>query len=160
LPDVPSLGRRGEGWVLLQFVLFAVIAAACAWGPRWSDEVQATLAIIGVVAALAGAAIVAWSARLLEKGRTLTPLPRPPRGGELVEDGPYRVVRHPIYSGALLFFLGLSLALSPFALVPTALLAVLFALKSAVEERFLREAFPAYELYAEQTRWRLAPLLY
>ena len=158
MPEVPSLGRRGEGWVAPQLVLFAVIAAACVWGPRWPDAVQTALAVVGLGAALGGAAVVAWSARLL--GNALTPLPRPPRGAQLVEDGPYGVVRHPIYSGALLFFLGLSLALSPLALVPIALLAILFALKSAIEERFLRAEFPAYAAYARRTRSRLVPRLY
>jgi protein-S-isoprenylcysteine O-methyltransferase Ste14 len=158
LPELPSLGRRGGGWVALQFVLMAVIVAVCVFGQRWPDPVQIPLAVLGVGLQLAGGALVVWSSRLL--GRNLRPFPRPPRDGALVEDGPYRVVRHPIYSGAVLFFAGLSLALSPLALVPTAVLAVVLALKSAVEERFLQEAFPTYRPYADRTRWRLVPLIY
>ncbi len=122
MPEIPSLGRRGEGWVVLQGVLIAAIVAVCAFGPRWPDGRQAALAVVGTILAFAGVALVAWSSRLL--GRSLTPLPRPVRDGGLVETGPYRVVRHPIYSGLLVLASGLSLAFSPLALVPTVLLGV------------------------------------
>ena len=115
------------------------------------------MAIAGVALLLAGGALVVWSARVLGTG--LTPFPRPPRAGALVTDGPYAVVRHPVYSGALLFFAGLSLALSPLAFAPTALLAVVFALKSRVEERFLLETYPAYAEYRRRTPWRLVPFV-
>jgi protein-S-isoprenylcysteine O-methyltransferase Ste14 len=158
LPEIPPLGRRGEGWVVLQAVLIAALVALCAVGPRWPDGVQVPLAVVGTLLALVAVTLVAWSSRLLGKG--LTPLPRPVREGALVETGPYRVVRHPIYSGLLVLASGLSLAFSPLALVPTALLAVLFALKAAVEERFLSEAYPAYEAYAERTRSRLVQFVF
>lgn len=158
MPDVPSLGRRGGGWVVLQFVLFAAAAAACAAGPRWPEGARAALVVAGVLASLAGAAVVVASAR--ELGSALTPFPKPRPHGRLVETGPFRVVRHPIYAGGLVFLAGLSLVLSPLAFAPTAALAVLWALKARVEERFLREAFPGYAAYAERTRWRLVPYVH
>ncbi|HXF98820.1 MAG TPA: methyltransferase, partial [Gaiellaceae bacterium] len=108
--------------------------------------------------ALAGAVIVVLAARAL--GRGLTPLPRPPARAGLVQHGPFRVVRHPTYAGALALFAGVALALSPLALAPLAALAVIWALKAAVEERFLRARFPGYAAYAERTRWRLLPFVY
>lgn len=158
MAEVPALGPRGEGWVVVQFLLMGLAAAACIAGPRWPGSVATVLVVAGTVLALAGAALVVWSVRQL--GKSLTPLPRPPRGSVLVGDGPYRIVRHPVYTGALAFFVGLALALSPLALVPAAALSAVFGLKSRVEERFLREQFPGYAAYSERIRFRLLPYVY
>jgi len=101
---------------------------------------------------------VVYAARSL--GPSLTPYPRPNDVGSLVERGPYRVVRHPVYLGGVLFFAGFSLALSPLALVGTAALGLLWGLKASVEEGFLRARYPEYVRYCERTRFRLFPLVY
>jgi protein-S-isoprenylcysteine O-methyltransferase Ste14 len=138
-------------WVVAQFALIAVIVAA-AWlppaTPRW-------LKLIGVLVAAAGAVFAAWAGRTL--GRNLTPFPQPRAGGELVEHGPFRYARHPIYGGGILFFVGLALATSFAALVPTALLALLWIAKSRDEERRLAERFPAYAAYRSRVRRSLLP---
>lgn len=152
------LGRRGGGWVVLQFVLMGAVVAACIWGRRWPGDLRAAVAVAGALSALAGVAVVVASAR--ELGSSLTPFPKPPRGGRLAAGGPYRVVRHPIYSGGILAFGGLALALSPVAVVPTALLAVLWALKASVEERFLLAVHPEYGDYCRRTSSRLVPFVY
>ena len=69
-------------------------------------------------------------------------------------------MRHPVYSGGILIAAGISVALSPWALVATAALAVVWALKARVEERFLRERYPAYAAYRERVRHRLIPYVY
>ena len=69
-------------------------------------------------------------------------------------------MRHPVYTGGILFAAGISLALSPWALGTTAVLAVVWALKARVEERFLAERYPAYADYCRRTRYRLAPYVY
>ena len=143
---------------MLQLILMGAVVAACIRGWRWPDDSRAALAVTGALVAGAGVAVVVAAAR--ELGSSLTPFPRPPRGGSLAAGGPYRVVRHPIYSGGILAFGGLSLALSPVALVPTALLAVLWALKASVEERYLRSLHPEYGAYCRRTRSRLVPFVY
>jgi protein-S-isoprenylcysteine O-methyltransferase Ste14 len=158
LPDIPSLGPRGEGWVWIQLALLLAIVVALVVGPRWPDGVQAAFVVAGALLALAGAAIGFAAGRALGSG--LVPHPKPPSGSELVERGPYRHVRHPFYSGALLFSAGLSLAFSQLALVLTLALAVVWALKAVVEERFLVEAHPEYADYARRTRSRLVPYLF
>lgn len=158
MPEIPSLGRRGGGWVALQFALMAVIAAAAALGPRWPGFVARPLAVVGVLLVLGGVLLALAAGRAL--GRGLTPFPRPHRGASLVEHGPYRWVRHPIYSAGILAFGGVSAMFSPAALLATAALAVTWALKSAVEERFLVERYPAYAEYEERVRFRLVPRVY
>jgi protein-S-isoprenylcysteine O-methyltransferase Ste14 len=158
LAEVPSLGERGGGWVVLQFALLIAVVGACVAGPRWPDSVAGALALVGAALALVGAALGVVTARAIGSG--LTPYPRPSSGVRLVEHGPYGVVRHPFYSAAIAFLGGLSLAFSPVALGLTAALGVVWALKASVEERFLGELFPEYDAYRERTRYRLVPFVY
>ena len=152
------MSDRGTGWVVAQFVLMALCLAAVAVPPDWPSAARTTLAVIGGLLALAGLVVAAAAARAL--GRGLTPFPRPVDGASLALAGPYRVVRHPIYAGGLLFFLGWSLFAGPVALVLTAALTVLWAGKTAVEERHLHAAHPGYAAYAARVRFRLVPGIY
>ena len=72
---------------------------------------------------------------------------------ELVTSGPYRFVRHPIYSGILLAGVGTAIALSWFWLIAVALAAVYFLYSATVEERYLAEQFPdSYPAYRASTK--------
>jgi protein-S-isoprenylcysteine O-methyltransferase Ste14 len=144
--------------VALQFALLAAILGIGLLAPGWPDAASWWLKGAGAVLLVAGALVIARAGRALGAG--LTPFPRPADGAELVESGPYTVVRHPVYSGGLLIAAGLALALSPWALVPWALLAVVWALKATVEERFLRERYSGYAAYCARTRYRLVPFVY
>jgi protein-S-isoprenylcysteine O-methyltransferase Ste14 len=109
-----------------------------------------------------GAALVAGGAALAvggfaALGRSLSPFPEPREDAELVERGAYRLVRHPIYGGALLAVTGWSLRRAPLGLAPAALLAALWTAKARREEELLTEHFRAYAEYASRTRHRFVP---
>ncbi len=127
-------------------------------GPGWPESARWWLKGAGVVLVFAGALVVVTAGRALGSG--FTPFPLPSEAGALVETGPFSVVRHPVYSGGILVFAGISCALSPWALVGTAALAVLWALKARVEERFLAARYPTYPEYCTRTRHRLVPFVY
>ncbi len=71
---------------------------------------------------------------------------------ELVADGPYRWVRHPIYTGLLLMFLGTAIAVGEWrGLVAVAIAAAAFWRKLKIEEGLMRRQFgEAYASYAER----------
>ncbi|HVA13323.1 MAG TPA: isoprenylcysteine carboxylmethyltransferase family protein [Stellaceae bacterium] len=70
----------------------------------------------------------------------------------LIRTGPYRYVRHPIYSGLLLAAFGTALALGRWqSLLGWALLLASLLLKSRREEARLRQTFPDYARYAQET---------
>lgn len=158
MPEIPQLGRRGGGWVVIQFALIAVVVLAGVAGPGWPGTASGLRATAGIALAVAGAAVGVLSARAL--GASLTPFPHPSGEGSFVAHGPYRIVRHPIYLSGLLFLAGVSLWLSPLALAVTAALGVVWALKSRVEERFLLQHYPEYADYCERTTFRLVPFVY
>jgi protein-S-isoprenylcysteine O-methyltransferase Ste14 len=101
-----------------------------------------------LVAAL-GLGLGVWAGWTM--GPSLSAFPRPPRHAELVDRGPYRYLRHPIYVGGVLFFAGLSLVFSVWALVLTALLAAFWIAKARLEERHLVARFPEYADYRRKT---------
>ena len=79
---------------------------------------------------------------------------------ELVTSGPYRLVRHPIYSGIIVAGIGTAVALSWFWLAPVGLAGVYFLYSARVEERFLAEQFPdSYPAYERSTRM-LVPFVF
>lgn len=80
------------------------------------------------------------------------------RGHRVVTTGPYRVVRHPMYVGVIISVFCTPLVLGSFyALIPGALLAVLFVVRTALEDRTLMVELPGYREYAEGVRYRLLP---
>ena len=158
MAEVPRLGARGGGWVALQSALFAVTAVACIAGPAWPGSARWWLKGAGVLLVFVGLLVAVSAARALGAG--FTPFPKPKDAGALVVSGPYALVRHPVYSGGILFLAGIALAVSPWGLAGTAALAVLWALKVRVEERLLAARYPGYAAYCERTRFRLVPYVY
>lgn len=104
---------------------------------------------LGWIVALTGAAVAGAAMRAM--GRSLTPFPRPKPDGELIVEGPYSMMRHPMYVGGVFFFTGLSLVFSAWGLVPTAVLALFWIAKARLEERHLLERFSGYAAYRRRT---------
>lgn len=149
---------------LLHAVLFGAIAAALllAWQGHGAFPAhwRAPLLWAGCGLMAAGLLLRAWAVRTLAEFFTVDVAIRP--GHALVRRGPYRRVRHPSYTGALLTFHGFALALGNAWSLLVVLVAVTaaFAWRITVEEAVLQRAFPEdYPDYARQTR-RLIPFVW
>ena len=159
MTQLPSLGPRGEGWVVLQLVLLPLVAfAGIAGGGAWSGALASVTSLLGLALMLGGVAMVGRG--LLDLGHNLTPVPRPRGDAQLVETGVYALVRHPIYGGIIATALGWGLvAASPITMLLGGLLALFFDLKSRREEAWLVERYAGYRTYTGRTR-RFFPRLY
>lgn len=106
---------------------------------------------VGLALFAAGLSFAVWAR--IHIGRNWgTPMSRK-REPELVTSGPYRLVRHPIYSGLLLASIGTAVALSWAWLFAVALVAVYLGYSAIVEERYLAEQFPeTYPVYQRSTK--------
>jgi protein-S-isoprenylcysteine O-methyltransferase Ste14 len=83
------------------------------------------------------------------------------RGHKVVTTGPYAYVRHPMYSGALLFSAGTTLLFgSWWGLFAVALFAVVIAVRAVLEEEMLKAELDGYAGYAAKVRYRLIPLFW
>jgi protein-S-isoprenylcysteine O-methyltransferase Ste14 len=115
-------------------------------------------AALGLVLLAAGLGFAAWARVHIGRnwGMPMTQKNEP----ELVTSGPYRLVRHPIYSGILLAGVGTAVALSWTWLVAAVLAAAYFVYSATVEERYLAAQFPdSYPAYRRSTKM-LVPFVF
>jgi protein-S-isoprenylcysteine O-methyltransferase Ste14 len=80
------------------------------------------------------------------------------RGQTVVSTGPYRHVRHPMYAGAFLYFLGTALFLgSWYGVLFGPVFAGMLAVRAVLEERLLREQLKGYDAYMARVKYRFIP---
>ena len=80
------------------------------------------------------------------------------RGHHVVSSGPYAIVRHPGYLGAVVGYLGMVLMLgSPWALIPYVFHQIVLVARTALEDQTLQAQLPGYAEYPQKTRFRLIP---
>lgn len=135
------------GWLFVagQFILLGALVVEV-----WGAETSSFRWALGVLAAAGGGSIAVVGSRQL--GRELRTHPAPSSTAVLRVDGPYRFVRHPIYSGLLLLAVGLAvIAGTVLAAVTFLALFAMLSLKARFEERLLAERFPGYREYARRT---------
>ncbi len=154
-------GANGEWYVVIQLVLFGLIAfapAALPGWPAWTGSWRTASVVVGLgFGALGGLLAIAGVVSL---GENLTAVPRPKDNAQLVVHGAYRWVRHPIYSGLILGALGLGLLRGGWlSLLYALLLFIFFDIKSRREEDWLREKYDGYSAYQRRVR-KLIPFLY
>jgi protein-S-isoprenylcysteine O-methyltransferase Ste14 len=107
--------------------------------------------ILGLVLIAAGLGLAVWARIYLGRnwGMPMTEKERP----QLVTSGPYRFVRHPIYSGLLLAMLGSALAATLLWLLVLVGLGSYFIYSARVEERLMTSSFPeAYPAYRARSK--------
>jgi protein-S-isoprenylcysteine O-methyltransferase Ste14 len=155
-PNVPQwdlLITRGNRISLL--ILLAT-AALDAGRFRWS-AVPMLVQLIGTAAVVAALPVIWWCgvANRFLSGKARI---QSERGHTVVQDGPYRFVRHPLYAVRVISTVGAALALGSWlALVPAAANVLLLVLRTSLEDRLLTTELPGYRQYAEHVPARLVP---
>jgi protein-S-isoprenylcysteine O-methyltransferase Ste14 len=114
---------------------------------------------VGLAVTIGGCAFAIWARATL--GSNWSSLVTVKQDHELILRGPYAVVRHPIYSGFLLALTGTAIAVGEIrAFIGLGLAFIGFLLKSAAEEKFMREEFSTeYARYSQRVR-RLIPFVF
>jgi protein-S-isoprenylcysteine O-methyltransferase Ste14 len=155
------MGSRGEAYVAIQLaILGLVVFGPAGWPglPAWPAGAAQVASVAGIGLIAAGLCLALAGIGAL--GRNLAAVPRPKPGATLVERGPYRLVRHPMYAGAIVASFGWALAVHGWlTLVYATMLLVFFDLKARREERWLQAEVPGYVGYQERVR-RLIPFVY
>jgi protein-S-isoprenylcysteine O-methyltransferase Ste14 len=101
---------------------------------------NSVLDYLGLALCVAGIAVAIWARRYLGKNWSATPSLK--EAHELITTGPYRIVRHPIYTGILLALLGTALVGGAAWLVLFAVVTAIFVRRVFVEERLMMQRFP------------------
>ena len=135
------------GWVV------AGLNERWGWEPAVSPEGQ----LAGFLFTLAGHGLIVWA---MGANPYFSPVARiqEERGHQVAGGGPYKIIRHPGYLGAILFNLGIPLLLeSWWALIPGLLTVVLYYYRTALEDQTLIKELPGYAEYAAQVQFKLLP---
>ena len=143
---------------LAQWVVFASLAIpGLDYRFGWS-RVPLWLAILSQFFFFAGYMITLW---VMKENSFASRTVQVEEGQKVISTGPYRLVRHPMYFGAVLMLLFTSPALGSWWALPGFLLAIpLIVLRLLNEEKLLRSDLPGYSEYCLRTRSRLLPLLW
>ncbi|WP_266181336.1 methyltransferase family protein [Dyella humicola] len=134
------------------FMLMGLDARRFGWShtPTWAQVLGACLIIV---------AFCGW-AQVLRTNHFASVMIRlqKERAQTVISSGPYAVVRHPMYSYALLLFIGAPLLLgSLWGLLGLVVFLPLLALRIFGEEAMLMDGLPGYRDYASKVRFRLLP---
>jgi protein-S-isoprenylcysteine O-methyltransferase Ste14 len=110
------------------------------------------VAVLGALLTMLGVGFACWARHVL--GRNWSSVVQVKKDHELIQSGPYRRVRHPIYTGLLLAFFGTAMAIGEWrGAICVVIVAVSFWFKLKLEERWMRENFgAAYESYMQRTK--------
>lgn len=116
------------------------------------------LTILAQCLALAGYLMTFW---VMRENSFAAAVVRVEEGQRVISTGPYRIVRHPMYFGALIMMLFTPLALGSIVTLPAFALVIpvlVFRLRS--EERILTRDLPGYVEFTHRTRYRLVPFVW
>ena len=123
----------------------------------WTGDSPLAAQIAALVVCALGYAVVVWATASNAYFSQIVRI-QTERAQTVVSHGPYQLVRHPAYAGAILYELAVPVLLgSWWAMVPSALSALLLALRTALEDRTLQAELPGYAEYSRRVRSRLLP---
>jgi protein-S-isoprenylcysteine O-methyltransferase len=157
-------GRRRDSGTLQTVLIAAYVSSGIAIYLAISDDAYIArftpLGVLGLVMMIAGMAIRAWAIGTLRRFFTVDVVVFDDH--RLIRAGPYRYVRHPSYTGALLTFYGLAIGFEHLwaAIVIVLPTTVAFLIRMRVEEAVLRAAFPREYPAYERSTARLVPFVY
>jgi len=143
--------------VVLVIALLLFLGWLTAMG-RWHGWLPRVLQGAGALLILASFLVVQ---RTFRENAFTAPVVKIQQSQRVISTGPYNVVRHPMYAGTLLFFVGAPLLLGSwigFFFVPA--FGSVLAVRAVLEERTLVKGLPGYAEYAALVRFRLIPYVW
>ena len=145
----------------LLVLLFGGMAFMAADAARWHwSSVPRSVQWAGCMLLLATVLFMSWTMRMNSFAAPVVKIQKE-RGQTVITTGPYAMVRHPLYFGALFYVAATSLVLgSWWGLATVPLVAFGFAVRIPVEEKALRDGLQGYADYAGRVRWRLIPFVW
>jgi protein-S-isoprenylcysteine O-methyltransferase Ste14 len=137
-----------HGWIAL--MALDVKRWRLSEAPDWVMYVGAVLIPLGFLAVLRTFRENSFAAPVIKIQKE--------RGQKVIDTGPYALVRHPMYAGALLYLLGTPLVLGSWiGLAVLPVIVVLLIARIFIEESTLRSGLPGYSEYMSRVRYRLVP---
>jgi protein-S-isoprenylcysteine O-methyltransferase Ste14 len=160
--SAPEARTPADAWAML-----AIVGTVIAWflfvswdvHRRHLPTLDPSISVgLGLLLFLAGVGAIVWTFRVNSFAVTVVRV-QEDRAQRVIETGPYALVRHPMYAGAIAFFAGLGLILGSAvgALIAVPVFALAFIPRILVEEAVLRRDLIGYADYQARVRSRLLP---
>jgi protein-S-isoprenylcysteine O-methyltransferase Ste14 len=145
-------------WLMLGPIVTCVVAGLDA---RWNGIAATRLEVaLGYLLGIVGA-LLTHSAMAANRFYASTVRIQKERGHQVIDSGPYRLVRHPGNLGNVLVYIASPFMLaSRWAWIPSALSIVLTIVRTVLEDRMLRRELPGYEDFTHRTTKRLVPAVW
>jgi protein-S-isoprenylcysteine O-methyltransferase Ste14 len=142
-------------------LIFGGMAFMAADAARWHwSMMPLTTQWAGCALLLAALLFMYWTMRTNSFAAPVVKIQKE-RGQTVITTGPYAIVRHPLYFGALFYTAGTSLVLgSWWGLATIPVLALFFGIRIGIEEQMLRMGLDGYDDYARRVRRRLVPFIW
>jgi protein-S-isoprenylcysteine O-methyltransferase Ste14 len=150
---------KGSYWLIIIGIYLGIGIAFLFHSQNWG-WVSQPVANIGAVLMLIGVALRLWSNQVL--GRYFSTVVSVESNQMLIKSGPYKLIRHPAYTGSLLTFVSFGIALNSWiaSCIILFMLSTSFIYRIHIEEKALISHFhSAYEEYSRST-WRLIPYIW
>jgi len=157
-------GAEAKGWDRVLWIFFGpanlailIVAGLDAGRLGWSAGCPTSIYVLGYIGYVCGGGLHLWSIRQ-NPFYTSTVSIRKDDGQAVIDRGPYRLVRHPGYSGIILMVNAMAIVLgSPWALIPSGCSTLVLILRTGLEDRALGKELSGYQEYAARVRYRLLP---
>jgi len=154
--ETKSWDKKFMGAYTFCLIFLLVVPGLDAVRFRWSD-VPLTVKALGFIGFLPGMVLAFWAVKENAYASDVVRI-QEDRGHTVCTSGPYRYVRHPMYSGVILIMLCYPLSLgSLFAFIPASVIVALFVLRTALEDKTLEVELSGYKEYTQKVRFRLLP---
>ncbi len=158
--NIEGWDKKLMPWIAVILPMALILVAGLDHRFGWTSPFPLGVQLAAYIPMVFGAAFAQWAVMENAYFSAVVRI-QTDRGQTVVSTGPYRIIRHPGYAGAMLFNLSLPFALGSFwACVPLVLLLVLTVVRTALEDRTLVLKLLGYREYAERTRRRLVPLVW
>ena len=154
---------KAEAWdrvvmgIYFVFLMVLLVVSALDGGRyTWSAVPLVVQAIGWILLVMAGAMV--WHVMMTNAYLSSWARIQDDRGQVVVQEGLYRRIRHPMYLGIIVGFLGIPLVLSSWwAMIPSIVIVGLFVYRTYREDQMLIEGLAGYAEYTEKVRYRLLP---
>lgn len=142
----------------LVMIVFVAWTGFMGWDWRRGERLPVAWEVLGFVLI----ATCMWICLLTFKANPYAaPVVKLQVGHRVADTGPYSIVRHPMYAGAILYFIGAPLLLGVWrGLVLVPVLVALLGVRAVGEERLLTDGLVGYADYARRVRYRFAPFVW
>jgi protein-S-isoprenylcysteine O-methyltransferase Ste14 len=145
------ISLAGLAILATQLLLCLGVVRTSAWAERW------WLVVLGTSVTVTSISVSYWF-RFRYLGRFWSGTVELRENHEIVEDGPYRIVRHPLYAMALVIYPGIALAFAVWwNWIACGIMVIGYIWLAAYEDAFLAANLSGYREYQQRTPYRLAP---